>query len=587
MAHDAQREALEQTGLLDSPMEAHFDRFTRLAASLTGSPVAFFSVLDEHRQFFKSQLGMGEPWATRRETPLSHSFCRHVVASGSPLVIEDARRHELVKNNPAIEALGVVSYAGFPVTTLDGYTLGALCVSTPTPRKLSEEHQALMQDLAVMLGTEVDMRREMQKAQTSRATLEGILNSIEDAVVVVSKTGETLYSNRAFQALLMSSAVHGDNRADWLAQMNIFLPDKKTPLAPRDFPMARALAGERVPAMSVYFRNESSSGRWANISAAPVRLSETLSSPIQGAVAVVRDTTQHQLLTEGIEARDATFLAMAQNLPNAAVLLFDESRRVVEIHGGERVSTLGLRGALGKHLAEIWPPSVLEQFPDFSQAFAGHAGQADVTINHQIFALHLVPIRGVRAFEMPITQVLLLAYDVTARENKREELSQLSNRDELTGLLNRRGFLASAQLQMALSKQNQEPLSLFFVDVDGLKRINDSLGHQGGDAALKDCAAALVQTFRKVDVLARLGGDEFVALALNCAANQTHNLKARLAENLKIQVKENRREFNLSASVGITMLSPIDELVLTEVLADADQKMYAAKQLTTSLKAPF
>jgi GAF domain-containing protein len=85
--------AAPPAGLLDTPADEGFDRLTRMAARLLGAPIALITVIADDRQFFKSATGLAEPWASRRGTPLSHSFCRHVVTSGDPLVVEDARRH--------------------------------------------------------------------------------------------------------------------------------------------------------------------------------------------------------------------------------------------------------------------------------------------------------------------------------------------------------------------------------------------------------------------------------------------------------------------------------------------------------------
>src|SRR3712207_8572091 len=89
--------ARRRTGLLDSAPEASFDRLTRLAARMLGAPVSLVSLVDRDRQFFKSSVGLPDPWASRRETPLTHSFCQHAVATREPLVIEDARDHPLVR----------------------------------------------------------------------------------------------------------------------------------------------------------------------------------------------------------------------------------------------------------------------------------------------------------------------------------------------------------------------------------------------------------------------------------------------------------------------------------------------------------
>jgi GAF domain-containing protein len=118
------------TNLLDSPTEAAYDRLTRLAVRLLHVPVALVSLVDADRQFFKSCVGLPAPWADARETPLSHSFCQHVVLSGQPLLIEDSRTTHGSWGTWAITDLGVIAYAGIPLMTADGQSLGSFCAST-------------------------------------------------------------------------------------------------------------------------------------------------------------------------------------------------------------------------------------------------------------------------------------------------------------------------------------------------------------------------------------------------------------------------------------------------------------------------
>jgi GAF domain-containing protein len=119
---------LEATALLDTPAEEAFDQFTRLASTILQTPVALVSLVDQDRQFFKSSVGLPEPWASSRQTPLSHSFCKHVVSTSEPLSVSDARSHPLLQNNLAILELGVIAYLGIPLTTSQGFTLGSFCV---------------------------------------------------------------------------------------------------------------------------------------------------------------------------------------------------------------------------------------------------------------------------------------------------------------------------------------------------------------------------------------------------------------------------------------------------------------------------
>lgn len=140
--------ALRHAGLLDAPPEASYDRIIALACRLLGTPTALFSVVDAGRQFFKSAQGLGEPWASARQTPLSHSFCQWVVSGSEPLCVGDAREHALLHHNLAIRDLGVVAYAGVPVLAAGGEALGALCAIDAQPHAWRDEDEATLQDLA-------------------------------------------------------------------------------------------------------------------------------------------------------------------------------------------------------------------------------------------------------------------------------------------------------------------------------------------------------------------------------------------------------------------------------------------------------
>lgn len=160
-------ETLRATGLLDSLPEAAFDRYVRLAATITGAPIALISLVDAQRQFFKAQLGLAEPWAGLRQTPLTHSFCQHVVTSGETLAIEQASSHPLVRENLAITELGVESYLGAPLQ-LEGQRLGSLCVIDGKTRQWTATDRQALQDLADAVNTEIELRRRNQQLRVER-----------------------------------------------------------------------------------------------------------------------------------------------------------------------------------------------------------------------------------------------------------------------------------------------------------------------------------------------------------------------------------------------------------------------------------
>lgn len=158
---DADPETDPETGPQDGPedlMDTSLDRYARLVQHALGVPVALVSLVEERRQWFPGMVGLPEPWATCRETPLSHSFCQHVVARRSPLVVTDARETPLVADNLAIPDLGVIAYAGFPITDHTGNVIGSLCAIDTQPRAWPEEDLAVLADLADACSTELAQR---------------------------------------------------------------------------------------------------------------------------------------------------------------------------------------------------------------------------------------------------------------------------------------------------------------------------------------------------------------------------------------------------------------------------------------------
>src|SRR5215469_9573678 len=157
--------ALYETGLLDSPPEPAYDRLTQLATRLLGVPVSQVSLIDIDRQFFKSAVGMPEPWASSRQTPLSHSFCKHVVTSEAMVVVEDACSDPLAQGNLAVTDFDVAAYLGIQLVTPDGYVLGSLCAIDSKPRQWTNENIADLTGLACIAMTEIALRLQVARRE--------------------------------------------------------------------------------------------------------------------------------------------------------------------------------------------------------------------------------------------------------------------------------------------------------------------------------------------------------------------------------------------------------------------------------------
>lgn len=160
----ARLEALASTALLDTPPEADFDRITRLIRQLLQVDVSLISLVDASRQFFKSSSGLVELVGDCNGTPLSHSFCQHVVMQEAPVAVADARSNDLVRDNLAVRDLNVIAYLGVPIAAPDGQVIGSLCALQTSPREWTAEERQSLSDFAAVVENAIALRIETRKA---------------------------------------------------------------------------------------------------------------------------------------------------------------------------------------------------------------------------------------------------------------------------------------------------------------------------------------------------------------------------------------------------------------------------------------
>jgi len=168
--------------------------------------------------------------------------------------------------------------------------------------------------------------------------------------------------------------------------------------------------------------------------------------------------------------------------------------------------------------------------------------------------------------------------DITERKKLEETLRNSSLKDDLTGLFNRRGLLKQAAPYFDFARRQKEKLLLLFIDLDGMKKINDEFGHNEGDNALIQTAAILNHSFRSSDIIARLGGDEFTVLVTDLNASKEDAI-ARLNDNLRAYNASETRGHKLSFSIGVATLEPERMACFEELLEQADQAMYEQKRM--------
>ncbi len=163
--------SLSASGLLDTPRDPGFEKITSLAAKMLRVPVCLISLVDEDRQVFIGACGLPQPYERTRETPLSHSFCQHVVSLRRPLVIRDARSEPLVAANGAVRDLGVIAYLGFPLIGPDQYLYGAFCAIDTVPREWTEEEQEMARDFTALVAERIELNAARQQQRNSADVL--------------------------------------------------------------------------------------------------------------------------------------------------------------------------------------------------------------------------------------------------------------------------------------------------------------------------------------------------------------------------------------------------------------------------------
>jgi len=202
LASAARLEALRRLNLMDTAAEPSFDRLTRLAARALGIPVCLVSLVDDRRQFFKSAEGLGGWAGETRQTPLTHSFCQHVVTSGAPLVVDNASQHPVVCDNLAIPDLGVQAYLGLPLRSPDGWVVGSFCAIDDRPHPWSAREIELMTEFCGLVEAELALRAAAIQREGALARYQAVLDSTALSMIATTPEGVITVFNVGAERML-------------------------------------------------------------------------------------------------------------------------------------------------------------------------------------------------------------------------------------------------------------------------------------------------------------------------------------------------------------------------------------------------
>jgi diguanylate cyclase (GGDEF)-like protein/PAS domain S-box-containing protein len=620
----ARLKALHSLQLLDTAGEEVFDRVTRLAAKLLSVKISLFSLIDEDRQWFKSCVGLAV-----NQTARDIAFCSHAILEETALVVRDAMLDERFATNPLVTGdPGIRFYAGIPIRSRSGYAIGTFCAIDSRPREFSMEDLQTLQDLAAIVGEEVNRREELLSARldlqsAGKAVLEGEkrLRSVFDlasvGIALITPDGKWSavntttchilgYSETELLGTSFTAVTHPEDLAADLAQLRLLSagairhydkqkryvrPDGSVIWVHLNVSMKSAADGRPEYFISALTDIQAQKTAEAELAALYAELEQRVTVRTAELVAANDELTranERQLLSDkSLRVREAE-LSNVLELANDVYIALDIAGRVTAWNRqAERTFQWTAKEALGSQLHALIIPSDLRDRHERGMVKFLTTGQGSVlgkrlelpairkdgsSLTVEI-RIHAVDVEGQLAFSA-------FLHDISERKRSEDERDHAIRHDTLTGLLNRRALNEVLPQAQARARRHGIGFALLFIDLDGFKAVNDQFGHDAGDRLLITIAQRLRESVRLNDTVVRLAGDEFTIVleGQSCRLQDAQRVARKLIEAISVPVEIDGAVARVGASVGIAMQLPGQQGSADEMLREADKQMYSAKQ---------
>lgn len=623
--NEAQRLALlHSLDLLDTPSEPLFDRITQLVAKVLNVPIALVSLIDSDRQWFKSRVGLGVT-----ETPREVAFCAHAILRAEPFVVADATQDERFADNPLVTSSpNIRFYAGIPISSTDGLSVGTLCAIDSKPRNITDEQLDILSDLAELVNREIQLREAAALARThisqSEETIEAgealfqtVFERAGVGIAIVAPDGTWLRVNEVlceitgyqpqelaqltFQDITYQEDLNKDlNLLEQLSsgQIDRYQMEKRYIRKSGETIWVQLIVTKQVDqhgdvAGYVSIIKDIQARKEAEVALAELRrnLEKNVAEQTQelrtANLMLARTMSQQVAAQQALAKQEAELRSVIENAYDAYVCINDSG--LVTAWNRQAEATFGWTAeeAIGAPLDSLIIPESMR--PAHRKGMKHFQSTTEGKVLNKRLELPAirrdgsplsVEVRIQALVSEDHTSFSAFLHDITERKQMEAQREREARYDALTGLPNRRGFFEALPQAFGRSNRNQKAMALLFIDLDGFKAVNDTLDHEAGDALLKEVSSRLSRTLRVTDMVARLGGDEFVALLEGLSPEGVEVLPCanKLLSAARQPFEIHGETVCVSASIGVALHVPGSKNTPETLLKMADQAMYKAKR---------
>jgi diguanylate cyclase (GGDEF)-like protein/PAS domain S-box-containing protein len=450
--------------------------------------------------------------------------------------------------------------------------IGVLDVQSIRLNDFGQADVVALQTVADRVAIAIQNAQLFEKTEHLKAFNESIVQGVAEAILIEDAQGILTFANPAAEELLECTREELVGR-HWTS----IVPEEQTKKIQKELVKRPQRVQSRYETALL-----SKEGQMIPVIVSARPLFED--GEFVGVLSAFTDIRERVRREREIEERRRYLEGVLRAAPDAIVTL-DAHHRIEEWNpGAERLFKYSREEAIGQDLDSlVTSPDVFEEAVGLTQVvLKGKEVPPTEAVRYRKDGSPVDVLVGASPIMVGDELIgIVAAYtDITERVRAEEELVYIATHDSLTGVPNRLGFFTLAGQQLKMANRTKTRMLLLFADLDNLKRINDTFGHQEGDRALIEAADVLKETFRESDIMARIGGDEFVVLAVETNGDGAEILATRLRENLEARNAKGDRRYELSLSVGIARYDPEHPCSIDELVTRADRAMYKRKRGT-------